>query len=588
MYYQYFHFKIAPFSLTPNPRIFYKSPGHRAALAHLLYGFDTSGGFVALTGEVGTGKTTLCRHLVGLVPDHVDVALIVNPKLDFVDLLSHIFDELGIEIPKDGDNLKDLITVLKQHLLKSAEKGRQTVVIIDEAQNLNVDALEHLRLLSNIETDYEKLLKIILVGQPELTELLARKDLRQLEQRITARYNLTPLTRSETKDYIHHRLSWCGGETSIFPNFVIRKIHRYSGGIPRLINALCDRALMSCYVNDIKQVDNQTIDSAAHEVLPNKAFSQRPKSLIAVAAGLAALGILGGAGYYFIAQAPSDEAAASVPPTSSTESQEFNGVAPMVADLSEPKQREIASVADDLSTLPHKNGQNQFEIVADDSVGDPQGKLIYEMNVEERISGLELNLAGAIRRLADQWGLKEISEHDICSTAKMNQLRCLAETSDWDEFRKLNRPAIFKIIPADGKPRYITIVGLSDQNAFVELSSDQKYAFPIDQLLPLWKGWYAMFWKPPVPNGGLIKPGSYSESVRWLRERLGEPASDSGNAENLDYYSNKLRLRVAAYQRDHGLYSDGVVGLRTVISLNDTSNRPNIPRLNKLKFDNQW
>ncbi len=587
MYYKYFQFKIAPFSLAPNPRIFYKSPGHRAALAHLLYGFDTSGGFVALTGEVGTGKTTLCRHLVGQVPDNVDVALIVNPKMGFIDLLSNILDELRIEIPENGRNLNDLIKTLKQHLFQSGENDRQTVVIIDEAQNLDVEALEQLRLLSNIETDYEKLLKIILVGQPELTDLLARKDLRQLQQRITARYNLTPLSRSETKEYIHHRVKRCGGDTKIFPDFVIRRIHRYSGGIPRLINALCDRALMGCYASDIKQVDKLTIDAAAREVLPARALGRWPKPAMALAAGLASISLMGAA-YYLIATPPSDKTRIAV---SSVDKPENDAVAPIVVNSPGNGRTEVIQVLEEkqqpapVNILPVTLETELEPIQVRNADFLPNNNVIQINNVDAQVSSLNLNLPSAVRQLAQEWQLTHLVEYDICTTAKLNDLRCLAETSDWEELGKLNRPAILKLLPVDGKPRYITLVGLTGRSAIIKLLDDQKYAVPIKQLMLLWKGWYALLWKPPFPDNGLIKPGTYSSSVRWLRERLGVSDLDSKQEENPDYYSYSLRTRVAAYQKSHGLMPDGVVGLRTVISLNDTSNKQNIPRLNKLGFD---
>ena len=240
---------------------------HQEGLAHLLYGMNTGGGFIALTGEVGTGKTTLCHCLLQQLPDNINLAYILNPRLNAVELLATICDELGIECDSQQQSLKYWVDKINHYLLATNAVGKRTVVLIDEAQNLSLEVLEQLRLLTNLETSHTKLLQIVLVGQPELKALLARQELRQLNQRITARYHLNPLDYQETAAYIKHRLTVCDGNPQIFKPAVIKKIYRYSSGIPRLINVLCDRALLGAYALNSATITPAIIDQAADETL---------------------------------------------------------------------------------------------------------------------------------------------------------------------------------------------------------------------------------------------------------------------------------------------------------------------------------
>jgi general secretion pathway protein A len=294
LYNQYFHFSEAPFSIATDPHFIYMSPRHQEGLAHLLYGMNFGGGFVALTGEVGTGKTTLCRCLLQKIPENIDIALILNPKLNAVELLATICDELGISYDKNLLSLKNLIDLLNQHLLTAHANGRRTVLLIDEAQNLSMEVLEQIRLLTNLETNKTKLLQIILVGQPELKESLKRQDLRQLNQRITARYHLLPLSLDETRVYIRHRLVVCNGRPDIFKESAIRKIYQLSSGIPRMINILCDRALLGAYSTNTDVITPAIVSAAAHETLA--VTDKKPPYLAAL---LSLLFLAGIAGVYF-------------------------------------------------------------------------------------------------------------------------------------------------------------------------------------------------------------------------------------------------------------------------------------------------
>lgn len=274
MYRHYFGFAEAPFSIAPDPRFLYLSQRHQEALAHLLYGVKGDGGFVLLTGEVGSGKTTVCRCLLEQIPENCDVAYIFNPKLTVDELLSTIGSEIGIAYPPGTTSIKVFIDFINAHLLQAHAQGRRTVLIIDEAQNLSIDVLEQMRLLTNLETNQCKLLQIILIGQPELATLLERPELRQLSQRIVARYHLSALSKKEVGAYIRHRLEVSGGKHTLIPERLHDRLYRLSGGVPRLINVLCDRALLGAYVQGREGVDQRTLEQAANEVLPRPAIKR--------------------------------------------------------------------------------------------------------------------------------------------------------------------------------------------------------------------------------------------------------------------------------------------------------------------------
>lgn len=272
---RYFGLTEAPFSIAPDPRYLYMSQSHQEALATLLFGLGGGGGFVLLTGDVGAGKTTICRCLLEQIPDTCDVAYIFNPKLTVVELLSTICDEFGIAYPAHSISNKLFIDLINAYLLGAHAKGRHAVLIIDEAQNLSPQVLEQVRLLTNLETNERKLLQIILLGQPELAAMVERPELRQLAQRIIARYHLGPLTRAEVKSYVTHRLEVSGARRQLFPPSLLGKVYRLSGGVPRVINTLCERALLGAYVQGRERVDRATLRQAAREVLPQRIATRR-------------------------------------------------------------------------------------------------------------------------------------------------------------------------------------------------------------------------------------------------------------------------------------------------------------------------
>lgn len=270
MYSGFFGFNSPPFSIAPNPEFMYLSPRHTEALAHLRFGLGDAGGFVLLTGEVGTGKTTVSRTLLQELDELTDVAFILNPTLSELELLAAICDELKIRYRKSDASLKLLGDKITQRLQKNHQAGKKTILIIDEAQHLQPAVLEQLRLLTNLETNTKKLLQVILIGQPELQQLLQRNDLRQLAQRITARYHLLPLTLPEVQHYVRFRLKVAGCERPVFSDKAVKKLFELSGGIPRLVNLLADRALLATYGQQQSMVEAQQVQRAAAEILPAK------------------------------------------------------------------------------------------------------------------------------------------------------------------------------------------------------------------------------------------------------------------------------------------------------------------------------
>ncbi len=321
MYTDYFGLKENPFSIAPDPRYLYMSELHREALAHLLYGIASDGCFILLTGDVGTGKTTVCRCLLAQLPSNTDVALILNPRLTVLELLETICDELGIPLEEGTASVKAYIDKLNAYLLEAHAQGRNIALLIDEAQNLSLDLLEQLRLLTNLETDQKKLLKIVLLGQSELRQILDQPNAAQISQRITSRYHLQPLDRENSFAYIHHRLAVAGERGKIFSKTALARVFELSCGIPRLINVLCDRSLLGAYVEEKYLVSGKIVDKAAREALGSMADSNgsgsRRQLILAVCLVLLGTGSLL---YYYSRQAPTENMdVLSVAPTHTEE-----------------------------------------------------------------------------------------------------------------------------------------------------------------------------------------------------------------------------------------------------------------------------
>jgi general secretion pathway protein A len=563
MYTGFFGLQEAPFSITPDPRYLYLGAHHREALAHLLYGVGDGGGFVQLTGEIGTGKTTLCRSLLEQLPPEVDVALILNPKLTAVELLATVCDELRIEYPPGTTSVKILVDALYAHLLESHGRGRRTVLVIDEAQNLDVDVLEQVRLLTNLETAREKLLQIILIGQPELGQLLEGPRLRQLAQRITARYHLEPLSAEETRAYVGHRIDVAGRtdmmrrHEPIFSDAAIAEVHRLSGGIPRLINVLCDRALLGAYAEDQSQVDVATVRRGATEVLGKSGRRARARASVWVAGSVAAAAVAV-ALTSLVAPEPVRRLRDSVAP----------GLAGgLTAPVAAPRRPASPAPTPVLATITPAAGSSAS------TVGDsgPPASLATVL-ADPAVSG---DRDAAFAALYAQWGLDLGAGGDSgCDRARRDGLGCLVRTGTWTKLRRVNLPAVIELATPQGDRRHALVTALGADRATLELGGTA-YTFPLAEIDPFWDGPFIVLWKPAVGTTTL-QPGARGKEVEWLRRRLSELDGQPVGPRNRDLYDDDLKARVIAFQQSRALVPDGIAGEETLVHLSAGPGTPTI------------
>lgn len=563
MYLKYFNLSEQPFAITPDPRFLYMSARHREALAHLLYGFGDAGGFVQLTGEVGTGKTTICRCLLEQVPDNVDVALVLNPKVTAQELLATICDELGIRHTGDDASIKTLIDLLNSYLLDAHARGRRTVLIIDEAQNLSADVLEQVRLLTNLETATQKLLQIILIGQPELRDQLAREDMRQLSQRITARYHLEPISCDETSSYIRHRLQICGTEHTLFTPRAMQRIHKLSEGIPRLINVLCDRALLGTYVEGKDIVDHAVVNKASSEVLdPGQADTPAPRTRLPLLAGAMVVSLLAAAAWYY---QPWQHLSAPVQTSAMVEPTQPADKLPQPA------------AAAPIDTEAHETTAMVEEVVTPVPMSEPPasvslGELLQQAdNSWYRKAWQELFARWQVALPAD-------IKPDFCAYAREYGLYCLVGQGDWDALRAYDRPAVLTLVRGDGERIPMFLQQLKDSDLEVVAGGDL-YRLQVGQVGSYWFGEYVVFVQAPPDGRLLLKSGDRHPDVAWLREQVGVAQNIKIPARDAQLFDFQLQKHVLAFQRAHELIADGIVGKQTMIHLNSTINRENVPRL---------
>jgi general secretion pathway protein A len=534
VYASYFGLAERPFSLAPDPRYLYLSDAHREALAHLLYGIGGGGSFVLLTGEVGTGKTTVCRALLEQLPPDVDVAMIFNPRLTSVELLAAACDELRVAYPAGTTSLKVLVDTLSHALLEAHGRGRRTVLIIDEAQNLSATVLEEIRLLTNLETTRDKLLQVILIGQPELAEILARPELRQLAQRITARYHLRPFTEAETRAYVQHRMEVAGQRQPIFAMRAIRAAHRRARGVPRLLNTICDRALLGAYATGRTRVTAAIVRKAAKEVLGRLARRRRWVVATVMAAVLVAVGgaitLVGSAGLPYIGLlAPRGGAVNSTP---------------MPAPA--PRAPRLAEVLGDPSAITDKTTAF-VKIYA-----------LWHLDADSKATDLG------------------------CEYGYQAGLRCLRRTGMWTTLRRFDLPAILPLVTPGGQKHYVVLAGLDDERATLQIG-DRRLTFATVEVERFWDGAFVLMWKLPVVGPVPLKPGTRGKDVLWLRQRLGEVDGNAASPNGDQVYDEELRRRVVAFQRIESLTPDGIVGEETLVRLSAATPSPGAPSLSQVR-----
>jgi len=547
-----FGFHENPFSITPDPRYLFLSRGHEESLAHLLYGTGPNGGFVQLTGEVGTGKTMLVRSLLEQNLEDVEIALILNPRVSRRDFLAAVCEELGVRVEANPAMLKDFSDSLTRHLLQIHEQGRHTVLVVDEAQNLSPQVLEQVRLLTNLETARHKLLRIILVGQPELQQLLARKDLRQVDQRITARYHLSPLSRKETSRYIRHRLAVAGMPGDLFTPAAMNLVYLLTQGVPRMINTVCERSLLAVFITGSKQVRPRLVWRAYREIRGHHGGVSPARWILA---GLL-LVTVGGALWWGLSQD-----SGPVTPARST-----SGPARDLSLISRPPGQGVAQQAPADTTSP----SDRLEIAGLHD-GDGAAPADHEISAQQAMIKVQQHYFAL-------WG-KPVSagNKNLCMRARDYELRCLQGVLGWEGLVRLNRPVVLLLKQAE--LAYPLLVKQARDDRLLVDDGIAEAWVSLQEIENLWQGDFMMLWRPTL-DIPLLGPGSTGEAVTWLRERLSlADAEPNRQIQGEDRFDEALQQRLERFQQANGLNADGIAGPWTMILLNNLQLPPDTPTL---------
>ena len=624
MYLRYFGFEDYPFAVTPDPAFLYLSESHREALAHLLYGAGEHGGFVSLIGEVGTGKTTLIRAVVDSELADLDIALCWNPQLEVREFVATICDELGVAGARNPKaSLKTLTDRLNAHLLEAHAANRRTVLIVDEAQNLSRDVLEQLRLLTNLETHRHKLLRIILVGQPELSDLLARHDLRQLAQRITARFVLKPLGLAETRAYVQHRLECANGPQHLFSSGATIALRAVTGGVPRLINMVCERALMGAYAHGTSTIGAWMVLRAALECLPprySRLFRRGwrlalPTGLLAGVAAIVLLawlpdipstnaaeqgGVGDGQGDTALTHPPAEEEDTVSTKSPDAEAQAGDSASKTAeqdtsraGDAASQGSVKSAPTAESATASDGQSGQGAT-VEADQSVNASEAATPNEADVDgddKRASGNARPSQPAdfasllptgnaeMSQLLRLWGVFGADVQRRCDKLRVGDLRCLDDAPDLDVVARYNRPALIDLDVNDGT-QTVLLTALDDAKATI-VGSDGTRDIDRGRLESHWAGRARIVWRADA-GVRLIRPGSVGSAVVWLRNRLDRidgqnPEARAGKPSPV--YDAALGKRLREFQAASGLDDDGLAGPRTQMMLNGSVATPGTPSL---------
>jgi general secretion pathway protein A len=553
VYTEFFGLNEKPFAITPDPRYLYMSARHADALAHLIYGITESGGFIQLTGEVGTGKTTLIRSLLEQMPAKAEIALILNPQLSTLEFLQVIGQELRVATPRE-ETVKSRIDALNTHLLRAYAEGRRVVLIVDEAQTLSPELLEQVRLLTNLETPKKKLLQIILIGQPELRDVLERPDMRQLAQRITGRYHLEPLSKNDTRVYVRHRMRVAGAQSDVFNNSAIRQLYKKSRGIPRLINVVADRSLLAAYTQDTRLVDGRLVERAASEVFGPRRLNRRWWPWAAAGIGILAFALATTNLWQTRAQRAAQTAAATPGP---------------MATPAQPGTAQLVSTPPGNTPVPAADATSHTDVPARLTfaglVADPEF-------VGDRDR--------AIGELVSLWGGRyDAARGNACGQAEIQGLRCLdLEKGSLSELRRLNWPAILTLVDERGAAHAI-VVGSLDHEAADVIANGKTFTLPLPELTYHWNGDHLLLWRPGVEGAKDLAPGMTDGGVIWVRETLARIRGEEPPLDASELYDAELESRVRQYQRERMLAVDGIVGARTQIAMIADLNVPGTPLL---------
>ncbi len=575
MYTSFFGLNEKPFSITPDPRYLFMSERHTEALAHLIYGIRESGGFIQLTGEVGTGKTTLVRSLLQQVPDNTDVAVILNPQISRNEFLSAISEELGVVLPQSANSIKTLTNTLNEYLLSNHSHGRRTIVIVDEAQNLRVDVLEQVRLLTNLETTKQKLLQIILIGQPELRDILSRNDMRQLAQRITGRYHLEPLTCDETATYIDHRLKVAGAIGAIFSKAAKQELYRLSLGVPRMINVIADRAMLGAFSMECREISPQLLRQAAAEVLGKDAQLLSPwRRWRRLGAGIAAVIVLvvvitllwtNWPGFMVPTRAGS--VPAPEPPAPELPTPDL----PAAPELPTPITPPAAAIT--------RQGDTTLPAVT--PTDPPVGTLASTAALTEvlAINRNATDTDSALTTLFKLWDLDYTNfSSDACQQIQSEGFYCLFQRGSLSQVKNLNRPVILTLRDHEGLQHQVVLTGLTDGIASITLA-DSVYDISSMEISDYWFGDYLLLWQPQIQKLKQLTPGMRNADISWLRQSLAKIQGTPAAPMDSDFFDQNLETRVRDFQRQHRLTIDGLVGYQTQIMINSELNSLQGPRL---------
>ncbi|WP_318519216.1 ExeA family protein [Photobacterium leiognathi] len=547
MYQDFFGITEAPFSIVPSARFLYLSERHREALTHMLSGLTDGGGFGLLTGEVGTGKTTVLRAMISRLPHQTQVAVILNPALSAHDLLAAICDELGLSYESDA-SFKQLTDIIYRHLMANHAEGRQTLLLVDEAQHLMPDVLEQLRLLTNLETDSRKLLKVVLIGQPELQQLLQQERLRQLAQRITSRYHLLPLTETEVSEYIHYRLTAVDCLYPVFDASSIKYIAKQTQGIPRLINLVCDKSMQLACQAGTHQVSKPMAVQACEDILswqvPATASSsraggaQRHPSLLlpwGVAVAVCSALAVGAWHYWPLPVAPK---AAPIEPNQSLYA---------VANLS------AVETPPSLSTTPVVNTK------------------------EATLSRLAKAIDGsrkertAMQNLYRLWGFDTALNQATCATSSRISLACFDGKTTLAKLGLINRPVVVTLEDGAKKPFYAVVYAITDDRIELLLGKERISVSP-KWFEARWNGQFSLLWRPPLGDKTSIRFGQNGPRVAWLDQQLNDFLGE--NSPRKGYFDQSVLDKLRRFQRSQDLTADGIAGPMTLMVLDSAMNLP--------------
>lgn len=551
MYTKFFGLNEKPFAITPDPRYLFMSERHGEGLAHLVYGVTESGGFIQLTGEVGTGKTTLVRTLLGQMPAEIDVALILNPQLTALEFLQAICEEFGVPLPDDRNSSKALVDALNLHLLNAHARGRRTILLVDEAQNLSAGVLEQLRLLTNLETAKQKLLQIILIAQPELRDLLSQTNLRQLAQRVTGRYHLEPLSREESARYIDHRVKVAGGLTEIFDQGAKREVYRLSGGIPRLMNVICDRALLGAYSRESRKVNKWMVRRAAAEVSGQKLTPVVLKWAVPVVAAIGIALALVGLWTLIDRSGPEPDTAETVR-------------IPVPAAGSDARPAAVPAVTQTAYREPVSHDENK-------------------LNLEDqlRAAGTGTSVEAAMGTLFGLWNVEfdESTMSTACQQAEAKGLSCYFNRGSWSGIRQLDRPVMLTLTDSRGDTHQPVLVSLNENSGELAIAGT-RVTYSLDEISDMWFGQYLLVWRPPNGRNDIMRPGMRDPNVLWLRQSLAAIGADYRPKNlNSELFDDDLEEKLMQFQRTHRLRIDGIAGEQTQILINSLLGPGGTPQL---------